>query len=363
MDGETKSRIDEISGDSLNWDYILEKASSQGVSPLLHYNLKDREVVPDKTRERLREIYYSNSARNILLLSELGKVLETFNKAKIPVIVLKGAALLETVYSNIALRPIADLDLLVHKKDLSKIKDRLNKLGYQNSKGYPEDFVKEGVMIDLHWDLMNISRVGSRGKAYEVELNNFWKNSGTMKISGIQTQVLSPEHLLIDLCLHLTLHHGLSRLMWFTDISEVLRFYEQKIDWDKFTNETKRYKVERAIYYTLFYAKEILSAPVPNVVLKRIRTEKMGFLEERFLSLILHKKQVENVRFFFTLTMMRSFSDKIKFLREIVLPSPKVLSAIYSISPSRRTFPYYLLHFRRILFTTVGAARKALMQG
>jgi hypothetical protein len=360
MDGETKDRVEQILGDNLDWDYILKKASSQGISPLLYYNLKDKEAVPDKIKERLREIYYSNSARNMLLLSKLGEVLKTFNEAKIQVIVLKGAALLETVYSNIGLRPIADLDLLVHKKDLSEIKDSLNKLGYQNSKAYPEDFFKEGAMIDLHWDLMNITRVGSRGKAYEIELNNFWENSERVKISGAQTQVLSPEHLLIDLCLHLTLHHGLSRLIWFTDILEVIRFYREKIDWDKFIREAKGYKVEKAIYYTFFYTKEILGDSAPEVVLERLKPLKKSFLEKKFLDLILNNEQIENVRFFLTLIMMRNFLDKIKFLREIVLPSPKVLTAIYSIPPSKIVLPYYLRHFQRILSTTFKAARKAL---
>ena len=360
LDRERKRKIGQILADNLDWDYLLEEAHSRKVSPLLYRHLKDEEGLPEKVKEDLKITYYTNSARNIWLLSKLGEILQIFREGEIPVIVLKGAALLETVYPDIGLRPITDLDLMVHRKDLPEIKEGLSRLGYENSEAYPEDFVKEGLMIDLHWELINVTRVGSRAKACKIEISDFWQNSQALRISGMETRVLSPEYLLIDLCLHLVFHHGLSGLVWFIDIAEVLRFYQEEIDWDKFVNKVGKYGIEKPLYYALLCVKEILEAPIPEGILDSLRPAREGFLEKKFLHSILNKEDIENARFFFTLVLMESLPDRIRFLRQIVLPSPGVLAAIYSIPPSRPAFPYYLLHLRRILLTTFRAGRKVL---
>ena len=48
----------------------------------------------------------------------------------LPVVVLKGAALAELVYQHIGLRTMADVDLLVEKKNLDKAGSILERLGY-----------------------------------------------------------------------------------------------------------------------------------------------------------------------------------------------------------------------------------------
>ena len=67
----------------------------------------------------------------MLLYNELQTVLKTFNAAGIDVIVLKGAFLAELVYENIGRRAMGDIDLLVKKEDLEKVKQELIQLGYQ----------------------------------------------------------------------------------------------------------------------------------------------------------------------------------------------------------------------------------------
>ncbi len=49
---------------------------------------------------------------------------------QIKTIVLKGAMLAETVYPNIALRSMGDIDLLIHKDDLDRAAKRILELGY-----------------------------------------------------------------------------------------------------------------------------------------------------------------------------------------------------------------------------------------
>ncbi len=57
---------------------------------------------------RLKKEYQWSLARNMILFDELNRVLKAFNEAGIEVIVLKGAALAQTVYPDIALRPMGE---------------------------------------------------------------------------------------------------------------------------------------------------------------------------------------------------------------------------------------------------------------
>ena len=64
----------------------------------------------------MRSIYYNSAARNMRLYKQLENFLDKFATEKIPVIMLKGAHLAWTVYPNMALRPMADVDLLVRNE-------------------------------------------------------------------------------------------------------------------------------------------------------------------------------------------------------------------------------------------------------
>ncbi|MCK4529160.1 signal peptidase I, partial [candidate division WOR-3 bacterium] len=113
----------------MNWNIFLEKARGEGISPLVFLRLPEivinKDAIPKYVTEELKEDYYLNAARNALIFKELGKALETFRKAGLQVIVMKGAALAEAVYGNLALRPMADVDLLVKKETLRQVDELL----------------------------------------------------------------------------------------------------------------------------------------------------------------------------------------------------------------------------------------------
>ena len=77
-------------------------------------NLKrlDFAGVPDSARAELACIFAVNALRNDLLAGELAGVLGLLGDAGVPVVALKGIALAESLYSDLALRTCADIDIL-----------------------------------------------------------------------------------------------------------------------------------------------------------------------------------------------------------------------------------------------------------
>ena len=81
---------------------------------------------------------------------------------------MKGAALAGEIYEDIGLRPMGDLDLLVHRKDVSEAYILLERLGFQKStvelwSGTDQDFWHEalltndeGRVVEVHWNLPQV---------------------------------------------------------------------------------------------------------------------------------------------------------------------------------------------------------------
>ncbi len=127
----------------LDWDILLQVAHGEALAPLLYEIVRDQDLVPSAIEQELRHAYHQNACRNTLLLDELGNVLRHLAVEGVKVILLKGAALAELVYGNIAVRPMSDLDLLIRLQDLPPARmrcgawqaaSRLGDLGLQHDR-------------------------------------------------------------------------------------------------------------------------------------------------------------------------------------------------------------------------------------
>ena len=92
---------------SLDWNSFLRKARENGISAVIYSKLKeikkDFPHIPSFIFKELKKDYFLNATKNSLIFEELAKVLEAFRKARVQVIVLKGAVLAEKMYGNLAL--------------------------------------------------------------------------------------------------------------------------------------------------------------------------------------------------------------------------------------------------------------------
>ncbi|MFB0526462.1 MAG: nucleotidyltransferase family protein, partial [bacterium] len=76
--------------------------------------------------------------------------------------------LAEVVYGDIALRRMADMDLLVKKGDLSRVEEKLLEIGYtphEDNAQFAEDcshFVylppPESLPVEVHWNIQGLTR-------------------------------------------------------------------------------------------------------------------------------------------------------------------------------------------------------------
>ncbi|MEZ4516169.1 MAG: nucleotidyltransferase family protein [Chloroflexota bacterium] len=115
---------------SFDWEAVRDVAIQDRVASLLYYALRHEQILPESLLEEFHNVYVWTATENALWLKELSSILAIFEEKNIPVIVLKGAALLEPLYGNIALLPMSDLDVLIHRSNAPIAVNLLADQGY-----------------------------------------------------------------------------------------------------------------------------------------------------------------------------------------------------------------------------------------
>ena len=266
-----------------DWRQVLDVAMRHYVAPLLYNRLKplaSRCNVPLGVLQNLRVVCVTNAARNMRIFRELGTVLTALRQAGIPIIVLKGAYLAEAVYPNIALRWMDDVDLLVPRAELPRAQAIVLDMGYGPRErrdielicqrdGGLEPFVRGDSRVDIHWNVED--PISSSRDKIRIDNAGLWARARPATIADVHVLALVPEDLLLHLSLHISHHHGLDQgLRPYSDIVEAVRHFGGELDWRQFVDRTHEWGVSRYAGLSLYLARELLGATVPEDVLRRL---------------------------------------------------------------------------------------------
>jgi hypothetical protein len=260
------------------WSAWIDCAIDQGVAPLLYYRVKLAKIersFPGHMLVRLEKSYHENAARNLRLFHELKKALSALTVNHIPVIVLKGAFLASTVYTNPALRSMSDLDILIHFADIPAALEKLNELGYQpmyspwQATDYDQILVAPDGMtlLEVHWSLAN------QYTLYNSFIEDLWRRAKPQIISGRNVLTLAPEDLLVHLCQHTAVHHlFLQGIRPLCDVDTIIRKYK-KMDWRALSQRALHAGLSKAVSLTLYLSWRHLETPIPDMVIRSLQLE------------------------------------------------------------------------------------------
>ena len=207
----------------------------------------------------------------------LAELLQTCAEAGLEIIVLKGAALAETIYPRPSLRPFGDIDILVRPDDASRAEALLSSLGYipeasawaalaagqTCQTNFFRDTERGPVVVELHTDLLNNALLRSRAR---LDRAGLWRRSRPARLAGTEARVLGPEDQVLHLCLHLAGHyfHAPQSLQ---DIAQVCAV--QAPDWPLFESLC-RDAGAASIGYAGLYAAAQIGADIPPAVLEHL---------------------------------------------------------------------------------------------
>ncbi len=228
------------------WDELLYQAEEQGMGPLLHMHLAAIEKeAPDTFLRGLRFLSLRHQQANILLMKSLHRILSILEAEGIPSLILKGAALCQTLYPRIGLRPMRDIDLLLAKEDVYHAHALLQKEGFRApAADIPKDYLHlpplyqkvddMQICLELHHGLFPNDPPYYQPLSFE----KLYQNKLAFKVNGITAYTLATEEMLWHLYqhgFHAPLTYEPYRLISVADIVSLVEDKMKEIDWEKIT--------------------------------------------------------------------------------------------------------------------------------
>jgi Uncharacterised nucleotidyltransferase len=226
--------------------------------------------LPQPAREQLRNEVLACQAVAMLLEEQLQHLAQDFAQVRIPFIVLKGPALVRTVYSEPELRPYADLDLTVQSASESEAGRLLANSGYLELE--PETHATQAcehpglfhrqfggmhgyALIELHTEPLQL------GLRPTCEAGRWARAIPLPRVPG--ALMLGTEDQLVQLSLHAQ-KHGYNRLIWLKDIDLWLRTFGNTLNWALVEEIARSEGVIASVWYTLQLANKVLGTPLPS---------------------------------------------------------------------------------------------------
>ena len=205
---------------------------------------------------------------------------------------LKGARLAPHFYPTPALRPLSDLDLLVHPRDVARMGALLQARGYaevDHAPSYVEDERLDIESRDYCWFAarqgfdalieyqsapleLAVGRLTDLDEAYTAALRrhaaSVWERSSPE--TGGAGRVMSPEDLLLHVTTHLAAKHLDFRLVWLHDIARIA-MRSPRLDWAYVAARAAELRVVAPVTAALEAARRYAGAPITDAQLAGVR--------------------------------------------------------------------------------------------
>ncbi|MBM4284540.1 MAG: nucleotidyltransferase family protein [Deltaproteobacteria bacterium] len=247
------------------------------VSPLVYHHLSahSRQVVGEVPHLAALRTDFSRSLQTVRRQElETADLLRRLADAGVECVLLKGADLRHRLYPEPATRPMGDLDLLIPPAQLAPARRVMAELGYtpfqwtpELAPGYLERFDHElgldpppdrELVVDLHWEIREV------GFLYSLPYDDLRPSCLGPVRGGVPVLVLSPEHLLIHLCLHTYDEINTTGLLKLLDLA--LAAASPELDWRRFLEEVARLGVGGGVFIMLREMAPLLPQGLPPEV-------------------------------------------------------------------------------------------------
>lgn len=196
-----------------DWDKVIQLALEHRVLPRIYRNAGA--LIPQAVKQSMYDHVLRNARNAMSNIVRTIEAVHLLERARIPVIVLKGPLLASRLYGDYGLRVCGDVDLLVRSNDLLRAAHAFSAAGYHHHTildarslarhcklEHDVAFVhpNDDTLIELH------GKVAQPHYSYRVNLGEWWAARQTVRVAGVELEVLSPEHTYLLAAMHAARH-------------------------------------------------------------------------------------------------------------------------------------------------------------
>lgn len=327
-----------------DWQALYKVAKRHSLTPLLHERLTPiLERVPGTIRETLREDRTQSAAHALFLEFELTQIVETFRTHEIPLIVFKGIPLARQLFNDAALRPMVDIDVLVHTDDVTESIELLTQMGWKMPEG-PQPFqikacelTKEvfGALIylELHW-------TNQRKGEYDLPEERLWEETADTD----EGMLFTSEMALFTLILHAA-RHSFRPYRQLVDIAHAVTLWNDTLDWARVVALANEAKALPMLATVLALVQRELNTPTPkhDELAQKINSRRIQLTISLLTSQrLLHHHNTDSLDRYWVPLMSGSWQPATFFLSDM-LRTPKQIAHIYNLPEDSPLLPLYVV--------------------
>jgi len=230
--------LDKIS----NWPAFVEQIELYALSGFFLQHVKQHKLVIDQSvLLSLKALSLRHKSAAQARYETLALVQSAFAKADIPVVLLKGLALMPMLYGDEALRPMRDMDVLVPKPQLHQAAQILREQEFDLPREQPSKFMRGShqlpnatkrvngflMSVEVHHNALSQDVRGS------LDYTDIAANTQVVQWKSLSLLTLSHILMLHQLCRHLEgVHPGsVLKLINVMDVVGYAEMYIEQIDW------------------------------------------------------------------------------------------------------------------------------------
>ena len=345
--------------DHVDWKVVGDLAYVHNVEPLLHWMISNTEIttkIPGWLKQNWERAYFGNFLRNEEYFETLKALLAECEKERLPIIVLKGPALMGRIYSDPALRTLSDLDILCSRNNLQRIVNIACRMGYtlmndgdDPAAAHHVAMVQTSSETILEFHFLPYEVIQNHARFMQLA----WDRREWIEVGDFRCPVLCLEMELLFNIAHLVQHQFDVSLKHYLDIAGLLVFFERQLDQDKIGTLLRDFGLEQTFSLTTEFLSTTLHFPQVSGA-PRVNHEK-GAQQDFDASLLdllalLDEERLLDVsgviwRFRMAFGNRVGFGNKIAFVIKTMLPFSDSATD-HGTRSSGDAFCYLLRHFR-----------------
>jgi len=299
---------------------------------------------PNPFRERLRLDRYSLIIFSEQFVSRIKPVLAELTKANIPIMLLKGWALIQMIYGgDYGQRVYSDIDFLVRLKDADIAEKILTKLGWQveddhrpgfthryhNAQAYyfeQPEIPRRVCSIGLHWGLLHHPAYNPN----QIDVEKLFFRAQLLKIANIPVLGMSIEDHVVYNCAHIVLQHQSEQsLLWYYEIAAIIKDADTSLDWQKVEEYAKCWKLVLPLKKVAKKIEEFWPGIVPAPAMASVINNKPAISEQFIHSWYERTNYNPSLEHLLTWLTMSGLIRRITFIFEDIFPNVAYLEKEY----------------------------------
>jgi hypothetical protein len=288
--------------------------------------------LPADSRQVVQQSTRAHAALELGLRPDLVRLVGAFDRSRIPLLLLKGAALAYTDYAAPFLRPRSDTDILIRPDDREQTHALLMGLGYVerlalstprvSQQAQYSRVLRAGIAhnIDLHWRTFNPAAFAGL-----LTFDEMWIARRPVPPLGPAAAAPGRPHALLLSLLHRSAHHEPTPdLLWLHDVHLGARGLTAG-EWDAFVDIAERHGVSELCARGLEDARRFFSTKLPAAAPAWIAERLSREVPARFR--VFQRPGRRVIDMFVSDFLASTWGGRVDLIREHVLPPRAYMNA------------------------------------